>query len=80
MRARPAAAAAGRARRGVAWQAGERASERAACDPSTSASLCERLSRGEPLALGTREQNHFRVTTQPQVRVFPFCDSARTKQ
>jgi hypothetical protein len=26
-------------------------------DPSPSASLCERLNRGEPLALGTREQN-----------------------
>jgi hypothetical protein len=33
------------------------ASWRAACDPSPSASLCERLSRGEPLSLGTREQN-----------------------
>jgi hypothetical protein len=53
---------------------------RAACDPSPSASLCERLSRGEPLALGTREQNHFRITPQPQVRVFPSRDSARTEQ
>jgi hypothetical protein len=42
--------------------------------------LCERLSRGEPLALGTREQNYFRVIAQPQVRVFPSCDSARTEQ
>jgi hypothetical protein len=53
---------------------------RAACDPSPSASLCERLSRGEPQSLGTREQNNFRVTTQPQVRVFPSRDSARTEQ
>jgi hypothetical protein len=53
---------------------------RAACDPSSSASLYERLSRGEPLALGTREQNHFRVTSQPQVRVFPSRDSARTEK
>jgi hypothetical protein len=53
---------------------------RAACDPSPSASLCERLNRREPLALGTREQNHFRVTTQLQVRVFPSRDSARTEK
>jgi hypothetical protein len=60
-------------RRGVAGQAGRQA---VAClfvscmrDSCPSASLCERLSRGEPLALGTREQNHFRVTVQPQVRV-----------
>jgi hypothetical protein len=53
---------------------------RAACDPSPSASLCERLNRREPLALGTREQNHFRVTTQPQVRVFPSRDSVRTEK
>lgn len=42
------------------------------------ASFYERLSREEPLSLGTREQNHFRITTQPQVRVFPSRDSART--
>jgi hypothetical protein len=30
---------------------------RAACDPSPSASFRERLSRGEPLSFGTREQN-----------------------
>jgi hypothetical protein len=30
---------------------------RTTCDPSPSAFLRERLSRGEPLALGTREQN-----------------------
>jgi hypothetical protein len=38
------------------------------------------LSRGEPLALGTREQNHFRVKAQLQVRVFPSRDSTRTEQ
>jgi hypothetical protein len=45
---------------------------------AAAASFCERLSREEPLSLGTREQNHFRITTQPQVRVFPSRDSART--
>jgi hypothetical protein len=72
----------GSGRRGVAWQAVLQlpVSWRASCDPSPSASLCERLSRGEPLALGTREQNYFRVTAQPQVRVFPSRDSARTEQ
>jgi hypothetical protein len=30
----------------------------------SAASLCERLNRGKPLSLGTREQNHFRVTAQ----------------
>jgi hypothetical protein len=52
----------------------------AACDPSPSASLRKRLSRGEPLALGTQEQDHFRVTAQQQVRVFPSHDSARTEK
>jgi hypothetical protein len=33
-----------------------------ACDPSPSASFRERLSRGEPLSFGTREQNTFRTT------------------
>jgi hypothetical protein len=42
--------------------------------------LHERLSRGEPLSLGTREQNHFRVTAQQQVRVFSSRDSARTEK
>jgi hypothetical protein len=40
----------------------------------------KRLNRGEPLAFGTREQNHFRVTTQRQVRVFSSRDSARTEK
>jgi hypothetical protein len=35
---------------------------RAACDPSPSASFRERLSRGEPLSFGTREQNTFRTS------------------
>jgi hypothetical protein len=52
----------------------------AACDPSPSASLCERLNRGEPRTLGTRERNHFRVTAQPQVRVFPSRDSTRIER
>jgi hypothetical protein len=52
----------------------------AACDPSPSTSLRERLIRGEPLALGTQEQNHFRVTAQQQVRVFPSRDSTRTEK
>jgi hypothetical protein len=52
----------------------------AACDPSPSSSLRERLSRGEPLSLSTGEQNYFRVTAQQQMRVFPSRDSARTEK
>jgi hypothetical protein len=31
------------------------------------------------MSLGTRENRTFRVTVQPQVRVFPSRDSARTE-
>jgi hypothetical protein len=47
---------------------------RVVCDPSPSASLCERLSRGEPLPLGTREHNHFRVpATSERISISWLC-------
>jgi hypothetical protein len=49
------------------------------CDPSPSASLCERLGRGEPLALGTQEQN-LQNHSPAQVWVFPSRSSARTEK
>jgi hypothetical protein len=44
-------------------------------DLSPSASRDE-VKWGQRLSLGTREQNHFRITVQPQVRVFPSRDCA----
>jgi hypothetical protein len=49
-------------------------------DRSPSASLCERLNRGAPLSLGTRENTLSESQSSRRVRVFPSRDSARTEK
>jgi hypothetical protein len=49
-------------------------------DLSPSASLCERLNRGAPLSLGTREKTLPESQSSRRVRVFPSRDSARTEK
>jgi hypothetical protein len=47
---------------------------------SPSASLCERLNRGAPLSLGTRENTLSESQSSRRVKVFPSRDSAHTEK